>query len=170
MSLKYYLIVFLIILSESCTYNNPKDINFSWTIQNAGYNPNQFDYQGEISYDKFIEQFMDFPWEEQVESYNEIGEGCSPTLSVQNINDSTNLFVSMMGRNGLYAYLVGYVYSKKEKKFFGLNSKTTKWSEVYITEDTSMVKLCYKMYFNNDYKQLEAKISTLEKFGQGMVR
>jgi hypothetical protein len=64
--------------------------------------------------------------------------GCSPTLSVKNITDKKDLWVSMSGDRNNNGYLVGYVYPKTKKSLWGLGKeKVINWLEIYLTKRNS---------------------------------
>src|SRR3546814_2194298 len=46
--------------------------------------------------------------------------GSEPTISVKNLTNSTDYWVSIMGNPSRYAFLVGIVYSKETRSLFGL--------------------------------------------------
>jgi hypothetical protein len=140
---------------------------FTWNIQLAGYDYQQYDEKGEINYENFISEFSKFPWIEQIEKSNEIKNGCSPTLSVKDNKSGTNFWVSMSGDKNDSGYLIGYVYQKTVKGLFGLGKpKEKKWVEIYLTSDSEVVKNCFKSFFNRKTDELISKLKTLELFDE----
>ncbi|MGY6520681.1 MAG: hypothetical protein ACXIUD_03070 [Mongoliitalea sp.] len=140
---------------------------FTWNVQLTGYDFSQADQKGQIEYNDFINEFEKFPWMEQLDSFQKIQSGCSPTMSVKDLKSGKDFWVSMGGDRNSYGYLVGYIYPKEKKGFFGLgNPKTIRWLEIYLTEDKNLVKDCFKLFFDRNHDQLENKIRKLEEHGQ----
>lgn len=140
---------------------------FIWDVQLAGYDYDKYDQKGETVYNNFIEEFEKFPWLEQLDSYQQIQKGCSPTLSVKNKQTGKDFWVSMAGDRKDHGYLIGYIYPKEKKGFFGLGKpKAIRWLEIYATEDKQIVKDCFKLYFDHDFKKLEMTIRQLKEYGQ----
>ncbi len=140
---------------------------FTWDIQLAGYDYNQYNQKGETDFSNFISEFDKFPWLEQLDSYQQIQKGCSPTLSVKDKGTKTSFWVSMAGDRNDHGYLIGYVYPKEKKGLLGLGkTKEIKWLEIYLTTDTQLVKDCFKLYFDRDFSKLETKIRLLEKYDE----
>ena len=140
---------------------------FTWDIQLAGYDYKQYDQKGETDYSEFISEFDKFPWLEQLDSYQQIQKGCSPTLSVKDQGTGTSFWVSKSGERDNHSYLIGYVYPKEKKGLFGLGkAKEVKWLEIYLTEDTQLVRDCFKLYFDKDLSKLESKIRLLDKYDE----
>lgn len=165
-----FIIAITIITIGGCSQTpGEKEDKFTWTIQMAGYDFDQFDEKGETDYNNFITEFESFPWLDQLDAYLEKMEGCSPTLSVKDLQTGRVLWVSMMGTPEMNTHLLGYIYPKKEKELLGLTTKSATWLEAYIA-DTSNVKQCYKMIFDRNYEQLESTIRALEEYGQGEVK
>ena len=64
-------------------------------------------------------------------------------------------------------YLVGYVYPKRRKGFFGFGrEKTIRWLEIFLTSDKQQVKNFIKLYFDRKSNELYTQIRKLEKFGE----
>ena len=145
-----------------------KDImtdKFSWNVQLAGYEYTKYDEKGETNFDSFILEFEKFPWIDQIETYNKIQKGCSPTLSIKDHKTGTDFWVSMSGDKNDHRFLLGYVYPKIIKGFFGLGKpKEVRWLEIYLTKDTDIVKNCFKMYLNRETNDLISTIKKLDKF------
>jgi len=146
--------------------NNMTD-KFTLNTQLAGYDFTKYDEKGETNFENFIKEFDNFPWIEQLENYQKIQQGCSPTLSVKDHKFETDFWVSMAGDKNMHGYLIGYVYPKTIKGFFGLGkSKEKRWVEIYLTQNTELVKKCFKMFFNRDTDNLVSTIKKLEKYGE----
>lgn len=144
---------------------------FIWDVQLAGYEHDRYDPKGETDYQNFIDEFEKFPWLDQLDSYQEIQQGCSPTLSVKNKGTGKDFWVSIAGDRNDHGYLVGYIYPKEKKSLFGLGKpKTIRWLEIYVTEDKRVVRNCFKLYFDRNYDKLEATIRQLEEYGQMEAR
>jgi hypothetical protein len=161
----------IVLMITSCKIDNSKTNNmtdkFTWNVQLAGYYFKKYDEKGETSLENFISEFDKFPWIEQLENYKNIQQGCSPTLSVKDHKTSTDFWVSMAGDKNEHGYLIGYVYSKTIKGFFGLGKpKDTKWVEIYLTQDTDLVKKCFTMFFKRETDNLVSTIKKLEKYGE----
>lgn len=138
-------ILTLILMITSCKTDNKKtnEMNdkFTWNVQLAGCDFNKYDEKGETTLENFISEFDKFPWIEQLESYKNIQQGCSPTLSVKDHKTATDFWVSMAGDKNEHGYLIGYVYPKTVKGFFGLGKpKEKRWVEIYLTQDSDLVK------------------------------
>jgi len=140
---------------------------FTWNAQLAGYDFTKYDEKGETNFENFINEFDKFPWIEQLENYQKIQKGCSPTLSVKDHKSGTDFWVSMSGDKNEHGYLIGYVYPKTIKGFFGLGkSKEKRWVEIYLTQDIELVRKCFKMFFNRETENLVSTIKKLEKYGE----
>ena len=140
---------------------------FTWNVQLAGYDYSRADQKGETNYNDFIDEFEKFPWMEQLDSYQKIQSGCSPTMSVKDLKTGKDFWVSMGGDRNNHGYLIGYIYPKEKQGFFGLGKpKTIRWLEIYLTEDKNLVKDCFKLFFDRNHDQLENKIRKLEEYGQ----
>ena len=160
-----------ILLLLSCQTSDKQNQNFNtmdkftWNIQLAGYDFKKYDEKGETTYDNFISEFDKFPWIEQMEKWNTIKNGCSATLSVRDLKSDCNLWVSIAGDNDNYGYLVGYVYPKEVKGFFGFGkAKTKRWCDIYQTQNVNDIKSYFKLFFDRQLEQLENAISILDKF------
>ncbi|MFZ5552101.1 MAG: hypothetical protein ACOZCO_03220 [Bacteroidota bacterium] len=137
---------------------------FTWYVQLGGYDYDRFDQKGETDYQKFIDEFEKFPWLEQLDSYNEIQQGTTPSLSVKDEGTGTDFWVSMAGDRNDHGYMLGYIYPKDKKR--GFSPKTVRWLEIYATEDKQVVKDCFKLYFDRDYEKLETTIKRLAQQGE----
>lgn len=73
----------------------------------------------------------------------------------------------MSGDRNNHGYIIGYIYLKEKKGFFGLGKpKQIRWLEMHLTEDTRTVEELIKMFFDRNYNEFEPKIRKLEDFGQ----
>ena len=144
---------------------------FEWHVQKAGYDFDRYDSRGKTDYTKFITAFEQFPWMDQLDYFQNNEEGCSPTLSVQDLKTKTAFWVSMAGDRNVHGYLIGYIYPKEKRGFLGLGSvKTIRWVEIYLTQDDRLVKECFKLFFDRNHGELEVKIRALEAYGQMEAR
>ncbi len=140
---------------------------FTWNIQKAGYDFSRCDEMGETDFQNFINEFEKFPWLEQLDSFQENQEGCSPTLSVKDLKSKKDFWVSMAGDRNDHGYLVGYIYEKEKKGFFGFGkTKIVRWLEIYTTEDKSVIEKTFKLFFDRNFIELEHTIEKLDKYGQ----
>lgn len=140
---------------------------FTYDIQYGGDPYNKYDLMGKTNYDSFISLFDNFPWLDEIEKANANPNGSSPTLSVKNNTDDRDFWISMSGDRNNHGYLVGYVYPKRRKGFFGFGrEKTIRWLEIYLTSDKQQVKNFIKLYFDRKYNELHTQIRKLEKFGE----
>ena len=140
---------------------------FIWNIQRAGYDFNQYDDMGETDFQNFISEFEKFPWLEQLDSFQEKQEGCSPTLSVKDLKSKKDFWVSMAGDRNDHGYLIGYIYPKEKKGFLGLGkTKTVRWLEIYTTEDKRVVERTFDQFFQRNFIKLENTIRKLDEYGQ----
>jgi len=171
MSLKYTFVIIAAIILSSCTNNKTGEMKiedkFTWNIQKAGYDFDKYDEQGETNYQNFIDEFDKFPWMEQLDYFQKHQDGCSATLSVKDLKTGKDFWISMAGDRDNHGYLIGYIYPKEKKGFFGLGKpKQIRWLEIYLTENTELVKDCFKLFFDRNHSQLETKIRKLEEYGQ----
>ena len=73
----------------------------------------------------------------------------------------------MAGDKNEHGYLIGYVYPKTVKGFFGLGKpKEKRWVEIYLTQDSDLVKKCFTMFINRETDNLVTTIKKLEKYGE----
>ena len=141
--------------------------NYTWNVQLAGYDYEKYDEKGQTNYENFIAEFEKFPWIEQIESYQKIQKGSSATLSVNDKENKTSFWVSIMGDTKDNTFLVGYVYPKMKKSFFGLGKeKQINWLEIFIAKDNEQVKKCFRFYFSNELDKLQSELKTMEKYGE----
>src|SRR5688500_6406224 len=102
MKTRFQIVMLLTVFLTNCSPDKGDTLpmnedNFTWNIQLAGYDYNQYDLKGETDYSKFISEFDKFPWLEQLDSHQQIQKGCSPTLSVKDKRTKTSFWVSMPG-------------------------------------------------------------------------
>jgi hypothetical protein len=129
---------------------------FTYDIQKAGYDFEQYDLKGEATYPLFVKEFRAYPWKDQVGLSN---EGTEPTISVKNKTVGTDLFVSVVGNPDEFAYLIGIVKPKKIKSFFGLGKmKEVRWVTIYVTEKSSDVEDTFNLFFNMQLNKLDANL------------
>jgi len=138
---------------------------FTYYIQYGGDPYDKYDSLGATDFNHFMGVFDDFPWVAEITKANTKPWGSSPTLSVKNIEDNKDLWVSMSGDHYSHGYLVGYVYSITKKKLLGFGkAKKVRWLEIYLTRDMQAVRHYFKLYFAEKYDELQADISKLQRF------
>ncbi len=137
---------------------------FEFEVQMAGYGLDQFDKKGAITCEAFLQEFEQFPWLEQLAYSLETQKGVAATLNVTNTKSDLTLWVSIAGRSKEEAeFIVGYIYPKEIKRFFGLLSpRQGEWLEMYITKDKEVVKECFRLFFEEKIDELESKIRKLD--------
>ncbi len=137
--------------------------NFTLEVQMTHYKHEQVDKKGAIDYAGFVQEFEQFPWQEQLEYANNQGSGCSASLSVINHKENLTLWVSITGEEGAQSFIVGYMYPKEIKRFFGLLSpKLGEWLEMYFVEDKEDVKKLFDLFFEDRIEKLEDEIRKFE--------
>jgi hypothetical protein len=140
--------------------------HFTYQVELARYEFGQPDQKGETDYDSFIKSFEEFPWNDQVEKANEI-QKVSPTLTVNNNEKNEGLWVSAMGDSRAQVFLIGYIYPKQVKGFFGFGKpRSRKWMEIYLTDDRNVVKECFRDFFVGNVDGLRQRFSTLQKYDE----
>ena len=141
--------------------------NFTWNIQKAGYKFDQYDLKGQTDYQNFIREFEQFPWKEQLKKASENPDKVSPTLSVTDDKENKAFWVSIAGDQNEQGYIIGYIYPKMKKGFFGLGKeKEVRWLEMFLSQDTELIKRLYRLQFDRQYDKLYAELNQLEKFGE----
>ena len=144
---------------------------FTWSIQKAGYEFSQADEMGTTDYENFIQEFTNFPWLDQIEEAQNNPIKSAPTLSVKDLKTGKDFWVSMSGNRNDHGYLIGYIYPRERKSLLGLgNKKIVRWLEIYLTNDTELVKMCFDDFFNRDYNSLESKIGNLELYDEMVAK
>ena len=138
---------------------------FTYNIQLAGYPYEKFDEKGETNFTSFVQTFDTFPWLDQLESYDEIKEGCSATISVKAVDGDKDLWISIAGEREKYIFLIGLVYMKNRKGLWGFGKeKTVKWVDIYEIENRDKIKYLFKLFFDKNFDQIESEFSVLKKF------
>lgn len=165
------IILILSIALQSCsdkkTESKNMTENFTWNVQKAGYEFDQYDLKGVTDYQTFIREFEQFPWEKELKKSIENPDKVSPTLSVSDEKENKSFWVSIGESQNKSIYIIGYIYPKKKKGFFGLGKeKEVNWLEMFLTQDSELIKKCYRLQFDREYKKLYAELSRLEKFGE----
>jgi hypothetical protein len=135
-------------------------------VELAGYEFGQADQKGQIDYPSFIRSFDEFPWIEQIEKANRV-QKVFPTLTVNDNEKDEALWVSAAGDSSSHTFLIGYIYPKKVRGFFGFGRpRVRKWVEIYLTDDNEVVKECFRLFFDGDTEGLKARYSKLEKYDE----
>ena len=138
---------------------------FTYNIQLAGYEYSQYDEKGFVTYDEFINVILQFPWLEQVKQYNNLKAGCSATISVTNTTTNESLWVSVKGNVDEYNFLIGYVYIKSVKSFFGFGKeKMKRWVDIYEIERVSDSTNYFKLFFDNNIDKILSNFFLEKKF------
>lgn len=140
---------------------------FTYDIQHAGYEFEQYDLKGKASYDLFLTEFDNFPWQDEVGKSN---GGSEATISVKNKSANVDLFVSVVGKPQKFAYLIGIVDPTVKKVFFGLGKKKIRWVKIYLTEEAKDVREMFRLFFKNDDLNLKAKLNKLPLFLEQKAR
>jgi hypothetical protein len=131
---------------------------FTLDIQYGGDPFDKYDLKGQTDYNKFIQAFDAFPWQNEIEKANRNPDGCSPTLSVKYKENIKSLWISMSGDKKDYGYLLGFVHFKSIK------GKNVKWLEIYLPDDKETVKKLFFLFFNREFDHLEKDLTRLELF------
>ena len=135
---------------------------FTYDIQQADYDYDQYDRKGAATFQDVVNTFRRFPWRDQV---GIASQGAEPTLSVKNSKTGIDLWVSVVGSPQRYDYIVGIVYPKQVKGFFGLGSaKEVRWVTAYTTQSSATVESLFKLYFQGDMPRLTAQMRSLPLF------
>ncbi len=141
---------------------------FTYDIQYAGYDFDQYDLKGNANYEIFVKEFREFPWKDQVGKSN---GGSEPTISVKNQQSNIDLWVSVIGSSDEYAYLVGIVQPKKVKTLLGFGKeKEVLWVSAYVFEQAEWVEQAFKLYFEGKIGVLNSKLSDLTVFFEQEAR
>lgn len=136
--------------------------SFTYNIQQAGYDFDQYDFKGEASYEIFLDAFQTFPWKNQVGKNSGKSE---PTISVINTKRNIDLWVSVIGKSDDHSYLIGIVRTKMVRSMFGFGKeKEVRWVTVYIAEQQEAVLNTFKVFFENDNERLDKLLSVLPQF------
>jgi hypothetical protein len=141
---------------------------YTYDIQQAGYDFDQYDLKGEATYEIFVEEFRKFPWVEQVGKNT---GGSEPTISVKNKESKIDFWVSVIGKPNEYAYLVGIVQPKMVKSMFGLGKeKEVRWLSIYVAEQQQTVESTFKLYFSGKIQELNQELTMLPLFTEQEAR
>ncbi|WP_183459942.1 hypothetical protein [Microbulbifer rhizosphaerae] len=158
------LLTIITILLATSTMAGP----YTYDIQQAGYDFDQYDLKGEATYEIFIEEFRRFPWKEQVGKNT---GGSEPTISVKNKESKIDYWVSVIGKPNEYAYLVGIVQPKMVKSMFGFGKeKEVRWLSIYVAEQQQTVESTFKLYFAGKIQDLNQEFSRLPLFTEQEAR
>ena len=137
---------------------------FTYDFQMAGYDFDRYDDKGSTDFENFVKEFRSFPWESQAGQSN---GGSEATISVKNISNSTDLWVSVIGDSSEYAHLVGVVYEKEVRGMLGLGKpRNVRWVEIFIAEESSTVEQLFKIFFDGNHTVLMTELSKLPKFSE----
>ena len=139
---------------------------FTWSIQNAGYDFTQIDEMGETNFQHFIKNFKEYQWFQQLDHINTIKKGAVPTLCVDNSNTNQCLWISIMGDRTLFSYLIGYVYPTEKSILWGIGKRKTRWVEIYEMNNEEIIIKCFMLFFENNYNQLEETLKRLHKYDE----
>lgn len=94
-------------------------------------------------------------------------DGCSATISVKYERHHKDLWVSIADNSGDPLFLVGYVYPKLKRSYWGLGPhKEVKWVEIYEVENREEVKRLFHLYFNQEFDRLQQGLERLKKFDE----
>lgn len=144
--------------------------NFTWNVQKAGYEFDQKDLKGNTDYQNFIREFEQFPWLNELKKANETTGKAEPTLSVIDEKENKIFWASISGNQKEYGFIIGYIYPKKKKTFFGFGKeKEIRWLDMFQTQDTELIKRFFRLQFNREYEKLNSELNKLEKFGETEV-
>ena len=137
---------------------------FTLEVQLAGYDFNKYDEKGEVTLEKFMEEFESFQWLEQLKTLVKNQTGSLPKLLVKHDRTASYLWVSMWGDENENGYIIGYVYTIITKRFFGLvKPKEKQKNETFYTHDKDVVKQCFTLFFHQDTEKLIATLNECEK-------
>lgn len=144
--------------------------NFTWNVQKAGYDFDQKDLKGNINFQGFITEFEQFPWLDELKRVKEYPDKVSPTISVVDEKENRIFWVSIAGNQKEYEFIIGYIYPKKKRTFFGFGKeKKIKWLDMFTTKDTELIKSFFRLQFDREYEKLFSKLNQLDKFGETEV-
>lgn len=121
--------------------------------------------RGLTDYENFKQEFVAFPWLEQLDRANELG-GTSATITAHDHSTLTELWVSIAGDRNQYGYIVGYNAPRTIKGGLFRKERTTKWVTMYTTEDTTTIFNLYNLFFKGDTIKLIGELKRLEFFGE----
>lgn len=119
---------------------------------------------GETDYEKFIKEFTNFPWLDQLEIANKL-KNTSATITVQDSLNKIELWASITGNRNHYGYIVGYNFPKTIKGNLFRKERIVKWVIMYATEDKEKILKCYYLFFKRDTKGLILELEQLVFYG-----
>lgn len=139
---------------------------FTYQVELATHYHGQSEKKGEISFYEFVGAFDGFPWSEQIELANKLGR-VSPTLTVDDNLKNEALWVSAYGDGKGKTFLLGHIYPKEIRGWFGFGQpRIRKWVEIYTIDDRESIKDCFKLFFVGDTPGLKARYSKFEKLDE----
>lgn len=137
---------------------------YTYNVQLAGYAFDQFDEKGPVDYERFVQEFRKFPWASQVGQAKGRSE---PTISVRNLSNGTDHWVSAAKHGGGHIYLVGIVRTKEKPGIFGLGRpKPVRWVEIYVAEEAGTVEKTFRTFFGGNTEALLRELRALPKFDE----
>lgn len=140
---------------------------FTYNVQLAGYDYDRDDEKGAIDYDGFVRAFDQFPWREQMEEWQRIGQGCSATIAVTDHSRGVDYWVSIGTRDDKPMFLLGVVYEKEVKGFLGFGKPTKKrWVEIYVAPSRGSIVDTFKLFFAGQIDELLRTLKGYEKFDE----
>lgn len=162
MNRSFFLIIKVVLAANSMA------ASYTYDIQQAGYEFDQFDLKGAATYEIFIEEFRNFPWKDQVGLNTGRSE---PTISVKSKTTNIDYWVSVVGKPSEYAYLVGIVQPRMVKPMFGFGKeKEVRWVSVYVAEQQETVEETFHLYFDGKIEILKQELAKLPLFTEGEAR
>lgn len=144
--------------------------NFTWNVQKAGYDFDQKDLRGNINYKDLITEFEQFPWLDELKRVKEYPDKVSPTISVVDEKEDRIFWASISGNQREYGFIIGFIYPKKKKTFFGFGKeKEIRWLDMFTTQDSKLIKRLFRLQFDREYEKLFSELIKLNKFGETEV-
>ena len=142
------------------TQSNP---SFSYNLQLAGYDYDQYDQKGALDYAEFKKVFESFDWLKEIRKIEAIKKGCSTTVSVKNDQNETELWVSAAGaaEDGSLLFLIGYIYEKDIER---INPKKKRWLEIYASEGAQPVYENFELFFSSQPTKLLNNLRKLDLY------
>lgn len=139
---------------------------FTYNVQLAGYDYDRYDEKGGIDYDGFVRMFDQFPWREQMQASQKVRSGCSATVSVTDHKRNLDFWVSVAGE-AEPTFLLGIVYEKDVKGFFGLGQpKKKRWVEIYVAPSRQNIVDTFKLFFAGQIDELMRTLRGFDKFDE----
>ena len=121
--------------------------------------------RGQTDYNNFKQEFIAFPWLEQLDKANELTK-TSATITAHDHNTLTELWVSIAGDRNQHGFIVGYNAPRTIKGGLFRKERITKWVTMYTTEDTTAIFNLYDLFFKRDTTRLTRALDQLEFFGE----